>query len=1547
MVRESGRLAGRRLRRLGLLAFVAGALATSLTSVAAGAADDRGLISNEAAGVRPTAGGDDAGDVTADQQVFADPTLKFSAIHVDGAGAASPRQFSSALAELQSEAGRAVVRLIAVPDCDAVGVGAVRLSVAGDTVRLAGPVAARLVSIDRVVRVRDQNVAVARFDLEAIERHGNPRSPWTDIAVDISTAGGRGPVCRNTGPFTHACGRALMNYDAAPVWTPPTDRTGRAGSVAYCESVADCATEGVDVLLIAAESLAGSGSLLGLAVHHALYLGLNVGIVDLGNLAEPTAEAVHGFIQEVYDTQSAEHFGDGHLGFVILVGDAYADDNQTVMIPTYNGYGGTEVASDHYYACVSGDDEFEDVMIGRLSVGSTSELSAVVNKVVGYMPHDPQDDWYDRVLLVAGLFYTIKDDYVALFDEYEDLIPDDVAVDRIYRHDFSTNGQCALAVVDAINDGYLFVNYAGDGWKFNWHLTMGTESIPLMHNADRLPIVFSMACMTGWFDNTTDVDGGGSYDCFAEQLVNAPAAGAVACLAASRSSDGGIFRTISKKLYRAAFEENCVFLGETIAVAKLLHIQDGDDRDYTRHFNLFGDPTLIFSSDTAPNGKPDLVVRPHDVEWSSEFPRAGDDLAVTVVVRNQSRESAADVTVRVSRIDGGGSFDVDSIIPSIDAWSIASTTIVVPMSVVGDYVLDVLVDPDDNIDELHEDNNSFSKPTYAYPLLPGFPIDIGSPGRGPCTAHLNGTGKHVLVCDDDARLLAIACDGGVAWQTTPGVGPLTFGREVAPAVGDLNGDGEAEIVFTKRMALATVTADGEEAWTVPTQDPLGYPVLADADADGDLDVLVATIGTFGSPCRIVAFDEDGQEIWVLSILPASEDVSTSPVTADFDLDGHPDVAYGTSDGRVAAVSCSQSPPVQLWGPLDLGASEVTALALGDIDGDEILELVASGDAITCMNAEDGSVLGWNLPIGPGVVTLALGDVDGDGVADIVAGTSSGDLCLISGGNVLWTVSLSGPPSASASIADIDGDGDREILVGTTSGYLHILTDQGDDYLPPMPIPGGSSTPFVGGLTGDGRQQAVVSSADGVLFAFGFGADASPPAPEWAGLGRSARRGGVHVQPVGGVLEGSTLLAGRYRVTDDLLVGPEATLTIAAETVLEFDSDPPTHLEVDGVIEALGHAGCEIVLAGWPPGPRSTWEGMTFAPGAIADLVSCRVSNATTAVSANQAAVTLVDCEFKENGTALHVNGGTLDARSSVFSLSDSVGAYINGGAGSIVGCSFEANGAAGIECREAGAYEIRESAFTGSPHGDGVRLSRYSDLTIESCMFTQNAAHGITVKTSAPAIRGSSFSGNGLYGVYCVRLANPDISWCTVADNKIGVVTEAGSSPNLGNDMYPESGYNSITGNRTAAIANCASASEPVYARRNWWGTPIPLGRIFQGYVAYAPWLTEPPDSTMSEVREGDAPADFGLFQNAPNPFNPTTTITYQAPVDAGHVEIAVYDAAGRRVATLHSGRCAPGTHRIVWAGLDDRGNRVASGTYFVRMSAPGYIATRKMTLLK
>jgi hypothetical protein len=85
---------------------------------------------------------------------------------------------------------------------------------------------------------------------------------------------------------------------------------------------------------------------------------------------------------------------------------------------------------------------------------------------------------------------------------------------------------------------------------------------------------------------------------------------------------------------------------------------------------------------------------------------------------------------------------------------------------------------------------------------------------------------------------------------------------------------------------------------------------------------------------------------------------------------------------------------------------------------------------------------------------------------------------------------------------------------------------------------------------------------------------------------------------------------------------------------------------------------------------------------------------------------------------------------------------------------------------------------------------------------------------------------------------------------------------------------------------------------------------------------------------------------NYPNPFNPTTTISYNLP-QSGHVTLDVYNIAGQKVRSLIDQHQDAGTQTVVWDGQDENSNSVASGIYFYRISTEEFSATRKMVLLK
>ncbi len=95
-----------------------------------------------------------------------------------------------------------------------------------------------------------------------------------------------------------------------------------------------------------------------------------------------------------------------------------------------------------------------------------------------------------------------------------------------------------------------------------------------------------------------------------------------------------------------------------------------------------------------------------------------------------------------------------------------------------------------------------------------------------------------------------------------------------------------------------------------------------------------------------------------------------------------------------------------------------------------------------------------------------------------------------------------------------------------------------------------------------------------------------------------------------------------------------------------------------------------------------------------------------------------------------------------------------------------------------------------------------------------------------------------------------------------------------------------------------------------------------------------------------DTPPAAGLMANAPNPFNPATTIWFG--VDrAGLVTVAVHDLTGRRVAVLASTVFQPGIHQVRWSGKDETGRAVASGTYVVTMQSAAGVESRKISLIK
>lgn len=93
-------------------------------------------------------------------------------------------------------------------------------------------------------------------------------------------------------------------------------------------------------------------------------------------------------------------------------------------------------------------------------------------------------------------------------------------------------------------------------------------------------------------------------------------------------------------------------------------------------------------------------------------------------------------------------------------------------------------------------------------------------------------------------------------------------------------------------------------------------------------------------------------------------------------------------------------------------------------------------------------------------------------------------------------------------------------------------------------------------------------------------------------------------------------------------------------------------------------------------------------------------------------------------------------------------------------------------------------------------------------------------------------------------------------------------------------------------------------------------------------------------------PTEFSLSQNVPNPFNPTTQVSFALP-KAANVNLTIYNVLGQQVKTLVNQELAAGVQTIEWDGTDYSGRTVASGVYFYRLNAGDFQATKKMLMLK
>ena len=232
--------------------------------------------------------------------------------------------------------------------------------------------------------------------------------------------------------------------------------------------------------------------------------GTHVDIVDVATIGG--AAAIKQYV--------ADYYNDSTLTFLMLIGDA-------AQVPTSNAGSGD---SDNDYTYVVGNDHYPDLFCGRFSAETEEQVSTQVTRIIDYekTPSMSDTSWYTQSLGIASNQGTGDDNE---YDwEHIRNIQENKLLPYTYVYDYElydgTHGGNDAAgnpnqadVANAVNDGVTIINYCGHGSNTSWGTTgFSNFDVNNLTNADKLPFIFSVACVNGNFKNHT---------CFAEAWMRA------------------------------------------------------------------------------------------------------------------------------------------------------------------------------------------------------------------------------------------------------------------------------------------------------------------------------------------------------------------------------------------------------------------------------------------------------------------------------------------------------------------------------------------------------------------------------------------------------------------------------------------------------------------------------------------------------------------------------------------------------------------------------------------------------------------------------------------------------------------------------------------------------------------------------------------------------------------------------------------------------------------------------------------------------------------
>lgn len=333
---------------------------------------------------------------------------------------------------------------------------------------------------------------------------------------------------------------------------------------------------------------------------------------------------------------------------------------------------------------------------------------------------------------------------------------------------------------------------------------------------------------------------------------------------------------------------------------------------------------------------------------------------------------------------------------------------------------------------------------------------------------------------------------------------------------------------------------------------------------------------------------------------------------------------------------------------------------------------------------------------------------------------------------------------------------------------------------------------------------------------------------------------------------------------------------------------------------------------------------------------------------------------------------TVAAGGLVAPVARGAGLYISNAAPSISQCVFvdlEADYGGAIYCDDGAVPVFYRCSFTGNlarAVGGAMNCVGTASPTVANCLFADNEAvaggHAVNASRGAtPHLVSSTFSHNEALGGASLMAFDDSVIDLnnSIVFNGVQGKAWAGdyeSAPLIAcSDLYAI-GRNAWPGLLAAMSgSNGNFSADPLFCGDLGGGLPFTLDEVSPcasensgcGQVgAFPVACTNSTVVGIPETLEQMLPRVTRLRGNYPNPFNPRTTIRYDVQ-EAGQVNIAIYDVAGRLIKRLVDSNQLAGSHDVQWLGVDQSGRPVGAGVYFVQLKTKLTRDTSSVSLIK